>query len=76
MPRFYCDVWAGAEFMPDPEGHELVGLEAAEHEATQTALTLGRDWLPRVREVRVAVRDEQGRLRLTLRVALTVDRLG
>jgi hypothetical protein len=49
MPRFYFDVRAGAESMPDPEGLELDGLEAAEHEATQTVLTLGRDWLPCLR---------------------------
>jgi hypothetical protein len=76
MPRFYFDVRAGAEPMPDPEGLELDGLEAAEHEATQTVLTLGRDWLPRAREVRVEVRDELHRLRLILRVALTVERSG
>jgi hypothetical protein len=73
MPRFYFDVRAGAESMPDPEGLELDGLEAAEHEATQTVLTLGRDWLPCLREICVEVRDEQHRLRLSLSVALSVD---
>lgn len=62
--------------MPDPEGLELDTLKAAEHEATQTVLTLGRDWLPRAQEVRVEVRDEQSQLRLTLRVTLTVERPG
>ncbi|MBQ0819705.1 hypothetical protein KBI52_05660 [Microvirga sp. HBU67558] len=76
MPRFYFDVWEGAECMPDPEGLELDSLEAAEHEATQTVLTLGRDWLPRAWEVRVEVRDEQSQMRLTLRVTLTVERPG
>jgi hypothetical protein len=73
MPRFYFDIRAGAESMPDPEGLELDGLEAAEHEATQTALALGRDWLARVRELHVEVRDEEHRPRLTLKVALSVE---
>ncbi len=76
MPRFYFDVWAGAESMPDSEGLELDSLKSAEHEATQTVLTLGRDWLPRAQEVRVEVRDEQYQLQLTLRAMLTVERPG
>ena len=74
MPRFYFDVRAGAEFLPDPNGLELDGLAAAEHEATHTAVTLARDWLPRTREISVEVRDEQRQLRLILNVALTIDR--
>jgi len=73
MPRFYFDVRKGEEFIQDPDGFELDDLEAAEHEATHTAVTLGRDWLPCTRDICVEVRDEQRRLRLILSVALTVD---
>ena len=73
MPRFYFDVRAGAESLPDPDGFEFDSLTAAEHEATQTAVTLARDWLPRTREICVEVRDEQRRLRLTLNVTLTIE---
>lgn len=75
MPRFYFDVHKGTELIPDDEGLELDGLEAAEREATQTAVDLGRAWLPSAREVRVRVRDEHGESRLNLSVALTVERL-
>ena len=50
MPRFYFDMRKGAEFIPDLDGIELDSLDAAEQEATQTAVILGRDWLPRTRE--------------------------
>ena len=62
--------------MPDPEGSYCATLDAAEHEAAQTAVTLARDWLPRrTQEVCVAVRDEQHRVLLTVAVALTIERL-
>jgi hypothetical protein len=76
MPRFYFDIQKGTELIPDDNGFEIDSLEAAEHEAMQTAITLGRDWLPFAREVRVRVRDEHGRYRLNLSVALTVERVG
>lgn len=76
MPRFYFDVRAGAECISDPEGLELDTLEIAEHEAMRTALALGRDWLPRAREIRVDVKDEQRRPLVSLTVALTIERAG
>ena len=75
MPRFYFDVSEGPKFMPDEEGFDLDNLDAAEHEATQTLLQLGREWLPRAHEVRMQVRDEQHRRVLALSVAIKVDRL-
>ncbi len=74
MPRFYFDVSEGPTFMPDVEGCELDSLDAAEHEATQTLVQLGRDWLPRCREVCVQVRDERHQTVLALSVAMTVQR--
>jgi hypothetical protein len=58
----------------DEDGLELDSLEAAEHEAVLTAVQLGRDWLPQAREVRLAVRDGQRRLVLTLNLALVIER--
>ncbi|WP_201864776.1 DUF6894 family protein [Microvirga soli] len=75
MRRFYFDVRAGAEFLPDPDGLELDGLAAAEHEAMHTAVTLAHDWLPLTREIGVEVKDEQRQSQLILTVALTIDRL-
>ncbi len=76
MPRFYFDVTEGPTFIPDEEGFELDSLDAAEREATQALIQLGRDWLPRVREVRIQVRDEKHRQVLALSVALRIERLG
>jgi hypothetical protein len=76
MRRFYFDVHTRADIMPDLEGSYCATLDAAEHEATQTAVTLARDWLPRrAREVCVEVKDEQHRVVLTVTVALTIERL-
>jgi hypothetical protein len=74
MPRFYFDFYDGPDLIPDHEGLELDSLKAAEHEAIQTAVQLGRDWLPRERKVRLAVRDDQRRLVLALSLELTVER--
>lgn len=75
MPRYYFDFDEGQDLIPDYEGLELDSLKAAEHEAIQTAVQLGRDWLPRKRKVRLAVRDDQHRLALTLSLELTVEHL-
>ena len=75
MPRFYFEFLDGSELIHDDEGLELDSLKAAEHEAVQTAVQLGRDWLPRKREVSLAVRDDQRRLVLSVSLELTVERL-
>ena len=75
MPSFYFDVCKGEDFIPDDEGFQCISLEAAEHEAIQTALQLGRHWLPHVHEVSVMVRDDQRRTMLAMTLALTVERL-
>jgi hypothetical protein len=74
MPRFYFDVHQGANFIPDQIGSELDSLDAAEREAAQTAVELGRDWMPHARVVCVEVRDEQFRPVLALTLALTIER--
>jgi hypothetical protein len=75
MSRFYFDFFDGPDFIPDQDGLELDSLEAAEHEAMQAAVQLGRDWLPQIRNVRFAVRDDKRRLVLALNLELTVERL-
>jgi hypothetical protein len=75
MPRFFFDFHEGPRLIPDHDGLELDSLEAAEHEAMQAAVQLGRDWLPRAREVSLAVKDDERRLVLTVSLELTVERL-
>jgi hypothetical protein len=75
MPRFYFEFLDGSELIHDDEGLELDSLKAAEHEAVQTAVQLGRDWLPRQRKIRLAVRDDQRQLVLAVNLELTVERL-
>lgn len=75
MSRVYFDFFDGPALIPDEDGLEFHSLEAVEHKAMQTAVQLGRDWLPRKRKVRLAVRDNQRRLVLALSLALTVERL-
>ena len=75
MPRFYFDVTEGPKFIPDEDGFDLDSVEAAEHEAMQTLVQLGRDWLPRAHEVHMHVRDERHRQVLAVSVAIKVERL-
>jgi hypothetical protein len=42
MPRFFFDVREGVRFTPDDEGLEFPGIDAAEHEAAETAAAIGR----------------------------------
>ncbi len=74
MPRFYFDVSRGPTVIPDERGVELDSLDAAEHEATQTLIQLGRDWLPRCLKVCVQVRDERHQTVLALGGAMRVNR--
>ncbi|SCY66622.1 DUF6894 family protein [Microvirga guangxiensis] len=77
MPRFYFDVREGARFIPDEEGLEFDGLDAAEHEAACTAAEIGRDRLPTgdAREITVEVRNEHRQRVLTITVSMQVDRV-
>jgi len=62
MPQFHLDVHEGSCFWPDDEGSEFADLDAAEHEATVTAISIGREVLrdDNERAVTVEVRDDQG----------------
>jgi hypothetical protein len=76
VPRFYFDVWEGGSFTRDDDGLDFGSLDAAEHEAARAASEIGRDRLPKgnARDVRVEVRDEQGRQVVTVRVSMEVYR--
>ena len=62
MPQFHLDVHEGSCFWPDDEGSEFADLDAAEHEAIVTVISIGRELLGNGNEraVTVEVRDDQG----------------
>jgi hypothetical protein len=75
MPRFYFEFLDGFDLIHDDGGLELDSLKAAEHEAVQTAVQLGRDWLPRKREIRLVVRNDHRQPVMFVNLELTVERL-
>jgi hypothetical protein len=77
MPRFYFDVREGVRFVPDEVGIELPSIDAAEHEAAESAASIGRDLLPKgvARCVTVEVRNAHGQRVVTATVTLAVDRV-
>ena len=77
MTRFYFDVREGARFVPDDEGVEFPGLDAAEREAAEAAASIGRDLLPRgnAPEVTIEVRNEHRQRVLTVTVSMHLDRV-
>jgi hypothetical protein len=75
MPRFYFEFLDGSDLIHDDGGLELDSLKAAEHEAVQTAVQLGRDWLPRKRKIRLVVRNDQRQPVMVVDLELTVERL-
>jgi hypothetical protein len=75
MPRFYFEFLDGSDLVHDDGGLELDSLKAAEHEAVQTAVQLGRDWLPRERKIRLVVRNDQRQPVMVVNLELTVERL-
>jgi len=77
MPRFYFDVREGCRFVTDDDGLDFASIDAAEHEAAETAASIGRDLLPngKARSVTVEVRNDHGQRVATATVALAVDRV-
>ena len=77
MPRFYFDVREGCRFVSDEDGLEFPNLNAAEHEAAETAASIVRDLLPKskARSVTVEVRNEDSQRVATATVTLAVDRV-
>ena len=64
-------------FVPDEEGVELVGLDAAKREATEAAFEIGRDRLAGgdSRSVTIEVADGHRRQVLTVTVSLEIHRV-
>ncbi|WP_375460969.1 DUF6894 family protein [uncultured Enterovirga sp.] len=77
MPIFYFDVREGDTFYEDEEGIEMPDLSAAEHEAAESAASIGRDRLPKrhARDVTVEVRNENKQRVCTVTVAMTMERV-
>ena len=77
MPRFYFDVREGARFVPDDEGLEFPGLDAAEREAAEAVASIGRDLLPKgdACEVTIEVRNEHRQRVLSVTVAMHLERV-
>ncbi|QRM33088.1 hypothetical protein [Microvirga sp. VF16] len=76
MPLFYFDVQLGTNCLPDHTGLELVTLEAADHEATRSAVEIARHQLIKlgVLHVRVTVRNERRQHLLKASVPMIVAR--
>jgi hypothetical protein len=77
VPRYYFDVREGPRFIADPDGLECPDLDAAEHEATETAASIARDVFPRGRahDVTVEVRDAHGHRVFTVTVTMRTNRV-
>jgi hypothetical protein len=77
VPRFYFDVWAGDRVTHDPDGLELEGVEAAEHEAVLAAAAIGKESLPHgeATEIVVQVKDEHDYPVLMVMLAMSVRRM-
>ena len=62
------------KFTPDEEGEELAGIEAAQHEATQAALSIGSERRSEERrELSIEVRDGAGHIILDARLSLAIE---
>ena len=48
MPRFYFEVIHGSQIFQDDEGVELPDVDTTERVATELAVALGQDVLPKV----------------------------
>jgi hypothetical protein len=74
VPRFFFDTYDGDLIIPDDEGQELEGLEAAKAVAQEELPHIARDELPDgdQRTFIVSVRDEAGEvvMRATLLLAM------
>jgi hypothetical protein len=46
MPRFYFDLYDGANFAPDPQGVDLPDIETAKDEATRTLSEIAAQEIP------------------------------
>jgi len=77
MPHYYFDVHLGPNFLPDEHGFELDNLDAAEVEASNTALELARHQLlnDHIHEVRVKVKNDDHQEMLIVEVSMKTKRV-
>jgi uncharacterized protein DUF6894 len=76
MPKFYFDVRDGADLFADEEGGEFSDESAAEVEAAEAAMAIGRELLPERQggELLLEVFNEQREIVLTVNVELHIAR--
>jgi hypothetical protein len=76
MPRFYFDIREGPKFVPDTDGKEFEGLEAAKCHAARLAgaITSGLPLCPAGHVVIIEVCDENKQRVLTMTVSLAIER--
>ena len=77
MQRYYFDCRDGEAFIPDEEGLEFDGIEAARDEATRTLAEMAKEALPGVgrREFEIEVRDDARQPVLRTALVIEVHRL-
>ena len=77
MPRYFFDTRDNEQFIPDEDGLELSGDEAARGEASSALATMARDVLPAAgrRSLSVVVRDEAKRPVLVAKLIFDVASL-
>jgi hypothetical protein len=75
MPRFYFDIREGPRFVPDADGTELEGLEAAKCHAADLAAEIIRDLplRPAGYVVIIEVCDEHKQRMLSMTVSLAIE---
>lgn len=80
MPRYYFPSWDGEVAVPDEEGLELAGPEAAQVLAGQALAEMAADVLPKARSgsrvLQVEVKDDQKKPVLCLSLTLNVEQFG
>ena len=75
MPKFFFDFSNGHGETVDQEGSDHSDLEAAEHEAIDTLVSIARDASPLrgAHAMEVRIRDDSGVILATCRISLTIE---
>ena len=76
MPRYFIDLHDGANLVRDREGFDLPDLAAAQAQAVRmmTRIAQGLTDPQQRQDYVIAVRDEQGAVRLRLRLSYDIER--
>jgi hypothetical protein len=75
MPRYFFDIDDATTSMRDTEGSELDDLPAAQREAAETLVEMGRDVFRGLDHARLSatIRDEAGRVLLSVSLTLSIE---